>query len=214
MNKFLIMANGDYGDPAWYRKRRHDYDRIICADGGACQAVSLGIRPDWVIGDMDSISQSGRELLERAGAAMIVLPTAKDFTDTHHALELAVSEGAGTISIWGGTGSRLDHTLANLRSAGLLASQGLEVRFESPAMTIYLVRDCLELHGREGDTVSVLALGDRATGVTLRGFEYPLDDVVLEGNRPCGISNVITGVISRVRVASGLLAVFHHLAPV
>jgi thiamine pyrophosphokinase len=204
------MADGDYGEPGWYRERLSNFDRVICADGGSRQAIRLGLVPDWVIGDMDSISQSDHDRLEQAGVEFRVFPAAKDFTDTHLALEMAAAEGAGSATIWGGAGSRLDHTLANLYSAWMYTVKGISIRFESPGLTIYLVKDRLLLHGREGDTVSVLTMGDRAEGVQLRGFRYPLRKAVLNGYPPVGVSNTITRPTSLIQVASGVLAVFHY----
>lgn len=208
--RFLIMANGDYGELEWYRERRRSCDRLICADGGAAWAGRLSMLPDWVIGDMDSISKADRELLERSGTVFHIYPQEKDYTDTQLAMTLAAQNEASEITVWGGMGNRLDHTLANLFSAGLHVQHGIDVRFEAPAVTVYLVRDRLVLCGRAGETVSVLALGDRAAGVVLQGFRYPLNGVVLEGNLPCGISNVITSSESLIQVASGVLAVFYY----
>ncbi|MGD0153539.1 MAG: thiamine diphosphokinase [Thermacetogeniaceae bacterium] len=212
--KFLIMTNGDYGSLDWYRGQKERFDRVIGVDGGASQAIRLDIVPHWVIGDLDSLNQADRDALEKLGAVFYIYPAEKDYTDTQLALELAQKEGAGEIVIWGGTGDRLDHTFSNLFSAARLAEQGIAIRFEHPRITIYLVRDRLVLPGQAGDTVSLIVLGDRAEGVTLQGFRYPLHNAVLDGHWPCTLSNVIAGPNPSIQVASGVLAVFHHLLPV
>ncbi|NPV73969.1 MAG: thiamine diphosphokinase [Pelotomaculum sp.] len=208
--RFLIMANGDYGDIDWYRRQVGRFDRIICVDGGAGRAKKMGIVPDWIVGDMDSIAGADRRHMEEAGACFKVFPPEKDFTDTQLALELAEKEGAGEIVVWGGTGSRLDHTLSNLCSASSFALKGIKVIFDSPALTIHLVKDRLVLPGDLGDTVSLIVLGDRATGVSLKGFRYPLEGATLEGNWQWAVSNVITGADPVIQVSSGVLAVFHY----
>lgn len=207
--KYLILANGEYGDFDWYRKQK-DFDRIICADAGASWALQIGLKPHLVIGDLDSINEQDRKQLEEAGCGFQVYPPEKDFTDTHLALMLAGKEGASDVTIWGGTGSRLDHTLGNLYCAASLSETGVQVHFASPTQTIYFVRDHLRLAGSPGETVSVIAVGDRATGVTLEGFYYPLSDVVLEVRSSVGISNVITEPNPLIQVAQGTLAVFHY----
>jgi thiamine pyrophosphokinase len=204
------MANGDYGDQNWYRERGNSFDWVICADGGANWARTFGIIPNKVIGDMDSISEDERSYWEKMGASFCLSPPEKDFTDTYLALDIARQEGGGDIAIWGGTGSRLDHTLANIFSAARFTDEGMNIRFESPTATIYLVKDSLLLKGQIGDTVSVLAIGGRATGVSLAGFKYPLEDAVVETDKPIGVSNIITGDEPLVQVTSGILAVFHH----
>ncbi|MDN5375908.1 MAG: thiamine pyrophosphokinae [Thermacetogenium sp.] len=208
--RFLIMANGEYGDLAWYRDRLQFFDRVVCADGGAGVARMLGIVPDWIVGDLDSIREEDRSQLERAGVRLEIHPPDKDFTDTHLALELARREGAREVAVWGGTGSRLDHTLCNLFNASRFVEDGIEVRFESPDLTIYLVDRQLIVPGSVGDTVSVLVLGDRATGLTEEGFRYPLQDADLDGRCQYTVSNVITRPHPCIRVATGILAVFHY----
>ncbi len=208
--KFLIMANGKYGDLAWYKGRTELFDRVVCVDGGAGTARRLGIVPDWIVGDMDSIDEEDRASMERAGVRFAIYPAEKDFTDTQLALDLARREGAREVAVWGGTGSRLDHTLSNLFNAAKLVEDGIDVRFEAPGLTIYLVGDRLIVPGRVGDTVSVLVLGDRATGVTEEGFRYPLHQVVLDGRCQYAVSNVITKPNPSIRVATGILAVFHY----
>lgn len=210
--KFLIMANGEYGDPAWYRDRLQPFDRVICADGGTAAARRLGIIPDRIVGDLDSICDDDRAFMERMGVRFEVYPPEKDYTDTQLAFDLARREGARDVVVWGGTGSRLDHTLSNLFNASKLVEEGIRVSFESPDLTIYLIGDELTVPGRAGDTVSVLVLGDRATGVTEEGFRYPLERATLDVRCQYAVSNVITGPKPTIRVATGILAVFHYRA--
>jgi thiamine pyrophosphokinase len=204
------MANGVYGDPQWYSRQSGNFDRVFCADGGANQARLLGITPDLLLGDMDSVAPPERKRLQAAGVDLQQFPATKDFTDTDLALEQAVAQGATEITVWGGTGSRLDHTLANICSAGRFALQGVKVCFRAPELSVYLVASRLDLKGKPGDTVSVLVIGERAAGVTLRGFAYPLEDALLEGLRPIGVSNQLTAESGLIEVRSGLLAVFHY----
>jgi thiamine pyrophosphokinase len=212
--KYLIMTNGEYGVPDWYRRQSGSFDRIICVDGAAGPARALGIKPDWLVGDMDSIKPADRTYMEQAGVLFKTFPKHKDYTDTQLALTLAAEEGAGKLVIWGGTGSRLDHTLSNICSASSFLKQDIEVVFDSPAVTIYLINHRLRLPAAVGDTVSLLVLGDRATGITLQGFEYPLQDTLLEGRWQWAVSNVVTEHNPVVEIDSGNLAVFHYKAPV
>lgn len=208
--KFLIMANGEYGDIAWYKGREELFDRVVCVDGGTGAACRLGIIPDWIVGDLDSTREEDRSFMERAGVRLEIFPAEKDFTDTQLALDLARREGAREVVVWGGTGSRLDHTLSNLFNAAKLVEDGIDIRFEAPGLTIYLVGERLIVPGRDGETVSILVLGDRATGVTLEGFRYPLQDADLDGKCQYTVSNIITEPNPRIRVAAGILAVFHY----
>lgn len=209
--KFLIMTNGSYGDLNWYREQQTDsFDRIICVDGGAGRARALGLIPAWVVGDLDSIRDGDRRYMEMTGVRFKTFPRQKNHTDTQLALELSAEQGAKKIVVWGGTGTRLDHTLSNIFSAVALLEQGIDVLFDSPGVTVYLIRDRLVLPGSVGDTVSLIALGEKAHGVNLQGFHYPLQDAVLESRWQWAVSNIIANTHPVVQVDSGVLAVFHY----
>ncbi|NLW62807.1 MAG: thiamine diphosphokinase [Syntrophomonadaceae bacterium] len=208
--RFLLMANGEYGELSWYRPFKDGFDRIICIDGGTDQAMAMGMTPWWVVGDMDSISEEATAYAASRGAAFTVVPREKDNTDFQLALELAEKDGATSIIVWGGIGTRLDHSLSNLFSATRLVLQGIEVCFRSPREDVYLVSRHLVVPGKVGDTVSLITLGDEAGGITLRGFQYPLADAVLDGRWQCAVSNVIVEPYPEVEVGSGVVAVIHY----
>jgi thiamine pyrophosphokinase len=212
--RYLIMTNGEYGELEWYRRQSGSFDRIICVDGAARWARALGIVPDWLVGDMDSIKPADRSFMEKAGVRVKTFPKHKDYTDTQLALTLAVEEGAGKLVVWGGTGSRLDHTWSNICSASSFLERHIETVFDSPDVTIYLLNHILRLPAAVGDTVSLIVIGDRATGVTLQGFGYPLQEAHLESQWQWAVSNVVTEHNPVVKVTSGNLAVFHYKEPV
>lgn len=212
--KYLIMTNGEYGEPNWYRRQSGNFDRIICVDGAAGMARVFGIKPDLLVGDMDSIKPADRKFMEQAGVPFRTFPSHKNHTDTQLALTLAAEEGAGKIMVWGGTGSRLDHTVSNICSASSFLERNIELVFDSPAVTIYLIKHRLKLPATVGDTVSLLVLGDRAAGITISGFEYPLTGAILEGRWQWAVSNVVTEHNPVVEITSGNLAVFHFKMPV
>ncbi len=211
--RFLVITNGEYGDLNWYRDKSGNFDKIICVDGGTRRARELCIVPDWVVGDMDSISKGDRKFMEQAGVCFEVYPAEKDYTDTQLALELAEKQGSKEIVVWGGTGSRLDHNLSNIFSAASFLTRGINIVFESRDLMVYLMKDRLVLPGSPGDTVSLIALGAKAEGVYLQGFKYPLNGVTLEGKWQWAVSNVIMESNPVVTVNSGILAVLHYQTP-
>ncbi|MGE5544280.1 MAG: thiamine diphosphokinase, partial [Bacillota bacterium] len=179
--RFLLMANGDYGDLSWYLQFKNEFDRVICIDGGTVWAMRMGMVPHRVVGDMDSISREAMDYATSLGAEFTVVPREKDNTDFQLGLELAERDGANSIVVWGGTGSRLDHSLSNLFSATSLILRGIDVCFQSPREDVYLIGRHLVLPGKVGDTVSLITLGDESRGVNLRGFKYPLLNATLDG---------------------------------
>ena len=206
----LIMSNGEYGDPDWYGLQKKNFRHILCTDGAAAKARELGIIPDAIIGDMDSIHEEDLFFMEQSGVKIYLHSPEKDFTDTFLALRQAEEYQLKDITIWGGTGGRLDHTLSNLFSVISFVRRGMRLTFDSPDLTIHAIRTHLTLHGKIGDTVSLFPMGEKVAGVTLTGFKYPLRNAILEPELPIGISNVLLGKENSISIDSGILAVFHY----
>ena len=209
--KYIIMANGQYGDITFYARKFSGVKSILCADGGANYAYQLNWRPVAIIGDMDSILPEVRSHFTEIGVPFTLLPRRKDETDTQKVLALAMEMGAAEIIMLGTLGGRLDHTLSNIYSGINLLKQDIKISHISPEVCVYLVNKELELSGEKGDLVSILCLTDAAQGVTISGFEYPLQNVCLEKGDPFAVSNVMTGTKGTVHLQEGVLAVFHYL---
>lgn len=207
----VVLANGEYGDDLeTYREIVDKADCILCADGGANYAYSLKVVPDCIIGDMDSIAGEVGDFFYGLEVPVKKHPRQKDFTDTQLALSEAEARGADEIILIGSLGNRLDHTLSNLYSCMDLAVRGIKVSHHTPQMQVHLVVDELQIKGCPGDLVSVLALTDRAAGVSEKGFAYPLHKAVLDKGNPYAVSNVMVGTDAIVTVEEGVLAVFHY----
>jgi len=208
--KFMLLANGEYGDLEAYRSVISRQDCIICADGGANYAFQMGLQPGYIIGDMDSITPELARYYAGNGTVIKKYPRSKDFTDTQLALSLAQELGAKEITVLGSLGGRLDHTLSNLYAGVEAAERGIKLVHFTPQCMVYLLKGTMLLNGKRGDLVSVMALTERVSGVYETGFEYPLDDVVLEMRNPFAVSNVMTGDQAELRSQNGILAVFHY----
>ncbi|MDD2510993.1 MAG: thiamine diphosphokinase [Syntrophomonas sp.] len=208
--KCVIMANGEYGRIDLYHHLFSTADLVVCADGGANYAFAMGVVPSMIIGDLDSIRTEVREYFSAKQVEMRKYPQRKDYTDTQLALSIADRLGANEIVLLGTLGKRLDHTLANLFSSLELARQGIKIMHYSPECVVYLVTENIIFEGCQGDLVSVLALSEEAQGVYEKGFEYQVEDIVMNLENPYGISNVLTGKFGEVSIRDGVLAVFHY----
>ena len=184
-------------------------DLVIAADGGAHHCRTLGIRPDALIGDFDSLSAEELAVWERSGVDIIRHPRRKDATDLELALRLARERGATRIDIHGALGGRWDMSAAALMFPASREFRGLDVRLIDGNQEIRALEGpgVMEISGRPGDTVSLIPLSDPAAGVTLSGLEYPLDQAVLPLGSTWGVSNVLTGKKASVRLESGLLLI-------
>lgn len=208
----VIIANGHLSDPAKARRRIRPGDVIICADGGTHLARAIGLTPDVVVGDMDSLDPDLRAELEAAGVRFEVHPTRKDETDLELALQLAIAEGADDIEILGMLGGRLDQSLANLLLLARSEWASAWVRVTEGDQTAWPVRGGQEttIHGMSGDLLSLVPLTSLVSGVTLEGVEWPLRDATLRFGSTLTISNTLTAPAARLKVVDGLLLVVHQ----
>ena len=177
-------------------------DLLVAADGGFAWLEALGLRPDLVVGDFDSMEPPS----SRPDA--VRLPKEKDETDTMAALRLGRERGYRNFRIYGGTGGRFDHTLANLQIRAWLARRGERGWLYGAGWTATAIMDgVLDFGAEHRGMISVFAHSDEALGVDLEGLKYPLRNAALENTFALGVSNEFTGVPARVSVRRGTLLV-------
>jgi len=207
----VIFANGTFDEPRRARELLRADDLIIAVDGGSRHAWEVGVDPQLVIGDLDSLTADEEQRLRSSGAEISSFSARKDKTDLELALLHATSEGAESVLILAALGGRLDQTLANLLLLTLPQLSAVDVRIVEGHQEAFLIRDEATLQGRPGDTVSLVPLGGDAVGVTAEGLEWPLDDETLHLGSTRGISNVRRKERAYVRVRQGqLLCVVTH----
>jgi thiamine pyrophosphokinase len=183
-------------------------DLVIAADGGAAALQSRGLTWDLAVGDFDSLGR-----VPETGC-VVSHPVMKDETDMLLAVREGYRRGCRTFLLFGGLGGRPDHSLANLQVLWNLAEQGCRGFLLGGGTVVTAVRDGrIDFDEGHSGTVSVLCAGERAEGVTLRGLRYRLDNAVLLGSEPLGVSNEFTGVPSSITVERGVLWVFWNEEP-
>ncbi|HET92168.1 MAG TPA: thiamine diphosphokinase [Chloroflexi bacterium] len=204
----IIFVNGELTDPRGVRNLVRPDDLVIAADGGARHALSIGIAPHVLIGDIDSLSPDDRQRVAAARSRVIRFSSRKDETDLELALRHAADTGATEILILAALGGRLDQTIANLSLLALPELSGRDVRIVAGSQTAFLIRDGYTdtiIEGQPGDTVSLLPWGGDAAGVTAVGLAWPLHEETLHFGPARGVSNVLQAQQARVRVRRGLL---------
>ncbi len=204
----LVFANGLLEDSAWVRPYLDRAVAVIAADGGLRHLLALGRRPDVLIGDLDSLPP-GAEMADAAGE-IIRYPTDKNETDLELALLHAVAQYPGhEIRVIGAFGGRLDHLLANILLPAHPHLAGQPIRFLHDHQSAWWVTDETAIHGRPGDTVSLIPLGGPAHILDTTGLRWPLHDEWLHFGPARGISNELTTAQAAVRLGSGALLVVH-----
>ncbi len=186
-------------------------DLLVAVDGGAEALARIGVIPTMLVGDMDSVSVHTRLSLEAGGVEVLLLPEAKNETDTEVALRLAVERGANEITVYGALGGpRLDHLVGNLFLLTSPWFEGVRVRMVDDFHEVFLVGGEAVIGGERGDLVSLLPLTISVESVRTEGLLYPLVDETLFQFATRGISNVMTGAEAKVTHGNGVLLLIHY----
>lgn len=198
MNTCYIFAAGN-GFPKAFSPDKNDI--VIAADAGIKNLSVFGVSPDIAVGDFDSLGYVPNN------CETIRHPVMKDDTDTMLALKTGLERGFRRFVIYGGTGGRPDHTLANYQTLCFASVNGAQA---------YLCGDdycaCAVTNGRitfkslASGSISVFAFCP-CNGVTLKGLTYPLENSDLSPFFPLGVSNSFNGKSSTIEVKNGTLVV-------
>lgn len=211
----LIIAGGDH--PGLSLDELPAADFVVAADSGLDHARSLRLRVDALVGDLDSVSPLALEWANRNGVRVESHDPNKDQTDTELAMHAAVGEGCTRLVIVGGLGGRLDHQLATIGLLAGAAWRDCQVELQTLDETIVVLRgsadaDARELPAEPGESITLLAWGGPATGVTSHGLQWEVSDARFEPGSTLGVSNVVATEPATVQVRSGvLLAVMSRL---
>ncbi len=174
-------------------------DYIIAADGGYSHVQKLGLEPDCVLGDFDSLGY----IPDHAK----LFPVEKDDTDAMLAVRRGLSLGYDRFLLYGSLdGPRLDHTVANFQTLLFLADHGAQGYLIGRDYIVTAIKnDTLTFPETAEGILSVFCMGEDAKGVTLENLKYPLENGTLSAGFPLGVSNHFTGKPATVTVAEGKL---------
>jgi thiamine pyrophosphokinase len=178
---------------------------VIAADSGLHHATALGLTPDLVIGDFDSVDPQLLAAARDRGAQLEPHPRDKDATDFELALAAAQARGARSVSVYGGTDGRFDHVLANVAVLAAPEYVDLEIRAYLGSAIITVVHTQAPLSGQVDDLVSLLAVGAPASGVQTSGLRWPLCGETLHPGSARGVSNAFIEPTALVTVERGTL---------
>ncbi len=212
LQRIVIFANGEIPDLKKARALLHEDDYIICADGGTRHALALRLKPNLVIGDMDSIQKNQWQRLQKSGISVELFPRDKNETDLELAIHRAAEFQPEEIIIIGALGGRLDQTLGNIALIGSSFLASHNIRLDDGVEEISLCRNQVRVHGRSGDTVSLIPWQGAVTGIQTTDLKWPLSTETLYPDKTRGISNEMTGDSASITIESGLLLVVHRRA--
>lgn len=191
-----VLSKGDY-----------TFQQVIGVDKGLESIDGLGIMPNLILGDYDSVDKMLLKKYEEKGVPILAYPPEKDYTDTHLALYEAFQCEPERILILGGTGSRLDHVYANVGLLMLCAKRGIEGIIWDEHNRIRMLSKPYVLKKDEafGKYVSLIPYTQQVQGIYLTGFQYPLEDATFTLGASVGISNELIGEEGTISFRNGLL---------
>ena len=192
------------GAADFYSERffRDSYELIIAADGGFSSLSKIGVTPDVLVGDMDSLEglPSGIEICR--------FKVEKDETDMMLALLEGAKRGYDVFHIFGGVGGRIDHTFANYCLLKYAKDRGISAYLMDKDYYAFVIKnEKIELCGGCGKTFSLFAFGAAATGVTVRGAKYEVENATITPEFAIGVSNSFVGESTEIAVTDGSLLV-------
>lgn len=224
---FLIITGGtiDYGFAKNYIEA-HSFEQVITADRGMEFCKEAKILPDLILGDFDSANSSAFEYFQRCcPERMERFPSEKDETDTELAILRAMERGADSVTIIGGTGTRLDHVLGNIQLLKMAWEMGIKCYLVDPHNRIQLIGVRPQGRGSDpriggqtpiltlqksrqfGKYVSLIPFSQNVEGLTLNGFAYDVENFTLESGKARGVSNEILQEEGQISFDSGVLLV-------
>ena len=217
----LVVLSGEIYDDAAARSWLQTADRVICADGGARHLRRLGVRPDLLVGDLDSIAADDLSWINQLQVPVSRFPAMKNETDSELAIQAALADlpgppgltGQQELVILGVSGSRPDHILANQLLAARLSGEGWRLILTDGRSTTYTLAGGqtlnldLPVEAKPPWIISAIPITDEITGLTYQGLEYPLNDAHLYRGSTRGLSNRPVSPAVKIALVSGVLLV-------
>lgn len=208
MKRCLILANGK---PPTKTIIRHFYGKgfttIICADGGANSARKLNIMPDFIIGDLDSITD--KNLKYYSDKSSIIKYTRQSDTDVDKCIKFAIKNKFAQVVLTGVTGDRLDHTICNL---GMVIKYLPKIKIYIAAEKSFLIpaNEQIKFSSIPGEIISIYAF-DNKTKITSTGLKYRLNNSTLPFGVKESTSNVSISDIVTIKVKNGIAFIIREL---
>lgn len=186
MKKALIFSGGDF----YKDLPKEEYELTIACDRGVSYAAKLNVTPDILIGDYDSLSGKPTDYFPES--EILTFPVMKDDTDTMLAVKEALSRGCADITITCAYGGRMDHFISNIQTLHYIAAKGGRGTIIGEGEYMFTLssreKQCV-VSKREGYSLSLFALTDEVSGLSIKGAKYEADNITLTNSFPLGQSN-------------------------
>ena len=191
-----VLAAMDPGES--FTRKKREGDIVVAADAGLRYAGRIGLNPDVVIGDFDSLGYIPD------GIESVVFPKEKDDTDTMLAVRYGMKSGYKKFALIGAVGGRPDHSFANIQTLSFIAANGGIGIIDCDGFSMTVLSKSVVTFPKESKgKVSVFSLSEKSV-VSIRGLKYHADSIEIGFDFPIGVSNEFVGADSHVAVHSGM----------
>lgn len=195
-NTIALIANGSIDNYDKIKTYIQNYEKIVAVDGGLAHLDKMGIIPNLLIGDLDSLTPELRQ--KYSAVEVLQFPQHKDETDLELALNKVYSSGITRITLFGVLGKRTDHALYNLH----LLRRYKKILIQTENEIIFSVSGSMEIACEEGQTISFIPLADPVRGITTEGLKWELHDANFDKNF-MSISNICLKNLVRINIEEG-----------
>ncbi len=189
---------------------KKEYSTIIAADGGVLLLEELGVTPDVLLGDFDSITEDKISYYQKNNVKIIKYPKEKDETDGELALKYCKKNNLDNIVIIGAQGGRLDQQLGNIFLIEYAYYHDIKAVIKDPGLEMGLIIHKKIFNNCKGKYLSLIPLSKQVSGVSIKGCKYSLNDELLYRYKTRGISNLITKEMAEVSLNEGILIYLKH----
>ena len=208
LKKCIIIANGKPPKKSvitFFQKV--GYDKLICADGGANSALKMGLIPDVIIGDLDSISPEA--LKEFKSVSKIIRLKRQNDTDVEKCLKYAIRKKYDEALLLGATGNRLDHTFCNI---GIVLKFFPKIKISLIAEDSFLkaYTNNVELKTLPGETISLYGISPK-TKITSMGLKYELRNIAIPFGIRESTSNIAMKNFVKLNINGGVIFIIRDV---
>ncbi|MBD1380002.1 thiamine diphosphokinase [Metabacillus arenae] len=195
---YLLPELGDYHD---------SHSTWVGIDKGAVYLLEQGIIPHIAFGDFDSVTIEEKLFLDNHSVKLTTFQAEKDATDTELALSWAIKQNPNLIRIFGATGGRLDHLLANLHIMKRFYNKNIQIKLiDRYNQAEVFLPDCYKVDKKEEyKYISFIPISEEVSGITLTGFKYPLNNCHIQLGSTLCISNELIHAQGTFSFTSGIL---------
>jgi len=211
MKRAIIFANGNLSDLSQAKNIITNEDCLIAADGGVKHVLKLGLTPQIIIGDFDSISPTLIGQSRLSPTTLIKFPRKKDKTDFELATDYCLEKKFQEIIIFGILGDRIDHMIANIFLLAKIQTENksIKIKIIEGKKEIYILNKEIIINGQTGDEVSIIPVSGKLEGIVTEGLYYRLIDDTLSFGSTRGVSNVMNKTSAKITVINGIALIIY-----